>query len=337
MNPKQLAKKVLSKAFLKLLPRYAHDVRYRSQMARALAPCLRSYAETDDYFDLWQEHGFHLVRNHFFQPIPDTRQLPESLWGERRTCDQIDFREAAQVQLLRDGLAPYMGECQFPDRPTADPHQFHLGAGSFEAVDAEVLHCFIRHFKPRRVVEIGGGSSTLISARACRLNAEDGTETRLRTIEPYPNDVLRAGVPGLDELVVARLEDVQPQTFDELGDGDILFVDSSHTVRIGGDVNHIFFTILPRLNDGVIVHFHDIYLPEEYLRRYIHDRHWFWTEQYLLRAFLMHNQDYHVLWAGSYMRLTHPQELASVFRSYRPGETVPGSFWIRKGRAGGSA
>ena len=95
-------------------------------------------------------------------------------------------------------------------------------------------------------------------------------------------------------------------------------------------MNHIFFRVLPRLKSGVIIHFHDILLPAEYLRRFIFEKHWFWTEQYLLRAFLMHNRDYEVLWAGNYMRLSHEKELASVFASYESERIVPGSFYIRK-------
>ena len=205
-----------------------------------------------------------------------------------------------------------------------------MGNGAFEAVDAEVLHTFVRHYRPRQMIEVGGGNSTLVSARACQMNAADGHESQLVTVEPYPSELLKGGVPGLDDLIVGQLEDVDLGLFDQLGRDDILFIDSTHVVRIGGDVNRLFFDILPRLAEGVLVHFHDIYLPEEYPKTFVLDSHWFWTEQYLLRAFLMHNSDWEILWAGNWMRLSHPDRLARTIESFEPERTIPASFWIRK-------
>ena len=111
---------------------------------------------------------------------------------------------------------------------------------------------------------------------------------------------------------------------------DILFIDSSHVLRIGGDVQYEYLEILPRLARGVIVHSHDIFLPAEYPRHWVLEEHKFWTEQYLLQAFLAFNDSFEVLWAGSYMHLKHPEKLEEAFSSYKRERTLPGSFWMRK-------
>ena len=112
--------------------------------------------------------------------------------------------------------------------------------------------------------------------------------------------------------------------------GDVLFIDSSHMLRIGSDVQFEYLEILPRLKPGVIVHIHDIFLPAEYPRNWVHDKHIFWNEQYLLQAFLAFNASFEVLWGGSWMHLNHPAELESAFQSYKRENQWPGSFWIRR-------
>ena len=148
-------------------------------------------------------------------------------------------------------------------------------------------------------------------------------------IDPYPKDVLIQGLSGLNEIIIDKVQNVQ-FPYNKMTAGDILFVDSTHVVKIGGDINHIFFDVLPTLNPGVLIHFHDIFLPEEYPRDWIFLNHWFWSEQYLLQAFLMHNSEYEILWAGNYMRLFHSEELEKIFPSFKERKPQPGSFWIRK-------
>jgi hypothetical protein len=112
-------------------------------------------------------------------------------------------------------------------------------------------------------------------------------------------------------------------------------LDSSHVVRIGGDVQHEFLEILPKLNPGVVVHIHDIFLPAEYPRKLIAKQHRFFSEQYLLQAFLAFNREFEVLWASSFMHLTHPDLLEQAFNSYKGRRELrwPGSFWMRRARS----
>ena len=151
-------------------------------------------------------------------------------------------------------------------------------------------------------------------------------------IDPYPNEVLKRGFPGLSRLIPEKVQDVPISEFMTLGDNDILFIDSSHVLKTGSDVHYEYLEVLPRLNRGVIVHVHDIFLPAEYPREWVLGEHRFWNEQYLLQAFLAFNESFEVLWAGSYMHLRYPEELETAFSSYRREETWPKSFWMRRVR-----
>src|SRR5262249_1115842 len=136
--------------------------------------------------------------------------------------------------------------------------------------------------------------------------------------DPYPSPHVLAR-PELAE----KLERVSAQALPEavvtsLRAGDVLFVDTSHTVKLGGAVNRIVLELLPLVPPGVAVHFHDIFLPSEYSRGHLDDAH-FWTEQYLLQAFLMGNDAWEVL-AGAQAIVRHaPERVGALIESYRPG------------------
>jgi hypothetical protein len=190
----------------------------------------------------------------------------------------------------------------------------------------------IRYFKPKKIIEIGSGFSTYISARAALMNKEkDVVNTELIAVEPFPNDTLKRGFPGLSALIQKPLEQVDLDLFLSLEANDILFIDSTHVLKIGGDVKYLYLEILPRLRNGVIVHSHDIFLPREYPKSWVIDNHWFWTEQYLLQAFLAFNSAFEILWASQYMSRKYPNESSFVFPSYRKDSLLgPGSFWIKR-------
>ena len=180
---------------------------------------------------------------------------------------------------------------------TAAPGRFHFNNGLFDGTDALVAYCMIRHFQPRLIIEVGSGFSSLVAAEAVAKN--EGSA--LICIEPFPLDFLRKGFPGLHSLIEKKVEDLDLEFFSQLGSGDILFIDSSHTVRIGGDVNYLFLEVLPRLKAGVIVHVHDIFFPFDYRRDWVMDEFRFWAEQYLLQAFLTFNSEFEVLMANAYL------------------------------------
>src|SRR5207248_11512645 len=148
-------------------------------------------------------------------------------------------------------------------------------------------------------------------------------------IDPFPGELLRSGsIPALQSLIEKKVQDLDVEFFSQLDPGDVLFIDSSHTVKMGGDVNYLFLEVLPRLRPGVLVHVHDIFLPFEYRRDWVLDECRFWTEQYLLQAFLAFNSEFEVLMANSYLKHYHEEDLKAEFPTLRRWEG--GSFWMRR-------
>lgn len=284
------------------------------------------------------EEGFDLVRRRYDSPVPDAKDLPADYF-ERLSClPGLAMNDRAGLDLLETVFPRYAAE--FRDavpltRPEgAPPGRLFLLNGSFMAVDAPVYYAFVRDAKPARIVEIGGGNSSLAAGMACVRNAgETGAAAEFTVVEPYPGEALRRGFPGLSALVEAKVQDVPLSRFAALDAGDILFIDSSHVLRAGNDVQYEYLEILPRLAPGVLVHVHDVSLPRAYPRVYL-EQGLYWNEQDLLQAFLAFNSRFEVLWAGNYMLLRYPEKVTAVFPEVREMRKVypmsePTSFWMR--------
>jgi len=287
------------------------------------------------YFHLWEARGYHVTPVHYFEPIPDTRALPETLWGDpERFARGVDFRLADQLRRLREFRASFGAEYNaFPRQPPAEGFEYYSDQRSFYAVDAEVLYCMIRRYRPRRVLEIGSGISSRVAASALATNRREhaGEPGRLICVEPYPDEhLLRGQAEGRLELRATPVQEEPLETFEELRAGDILFIDSTHVARIGGDVEFLFLMVMPRLRPGVLVHVHDVFLPAEFRRDWVLEGKLFWNEQYLLHAFLQCNREWEVLWAASCLHRRHPDALREAFPVYDPAAHWPTSFWMRR-------
>lgn len=283
-------------------------------------------------FRLLQQFGVHVTPNHFFEPIPDTSNIPRDYWDRPSNLVGIDLNQAVQLSLLEHFRTKYKAEFdQFVDSSSSSPTGFSLSNRSFGSVDAEILYCMIRHFKPNVVFEVGSGNSTFLSVSALLKNRSEGDrEGKLVAVEPYPSAAVKKGVVGLTQLVEAPVQSVALSEFENLKENDILFIDSSHVLKEASDVQFEYLEVLPRLRTGVIIHAHDIFLPYPYPKSWVVDELRFWNEQYVLQAFLAFNRSFEVLWAGSYMNHTHPEILERTFVSYRRNKTAPGSFWFRR-------
>lgn len=283
-------------------------------------------------FEFWQKLGFHIIPNHFYYPVPDTRTLKDELWQKNTELVGININEKFQIDLLSQFSIRFKKEYdEFPVERTPIPYQYYLKNPSFNPVDGKIYYSMIRNFKPKKIVEVGAGFSTFLAAQAILKNKEEnGTECKLYAIEPFPNDTLKAGFPGLTKLISKKVQDVPLSFFLNLDADDILFIDSSHVITIGSDVTYEFLEIIPRLNKGVIIHFHDIFLPAEFLKEEVLKEHHFWNEQYLLQTFLTFNDCFEILWAGYYMYLNYPDEIKNILSIDKGGKKIPKSFWIRR-------
>jgi hypothetical protein len=198
---------------------------------------------------------------------------------------------------------------------------FHLNNGWFDSVDAELLYSVIRSTRPQQIFEVGSGFST----RLMRSAIEDGNlETRITSIDPEPRVEINSYA---DECIREPVEDIKAARIaDCLRGGDILFIDSSHTVKTGGDVPYLFLDILPRLKPGVLIHIHDIFLPFDYPEQWVLD--WGWNEQYLVHAFLAYNQTFEILWPARYMWEHHRSEIERLIPITQT--CTPSSLWLKK-------
>ncbi len=287
-------------------------------------------------FEFCQRLGVHIVPNHFYVPIPDTSKLDKRLWSQNSELVGIDINEKKLLDILTHFKTDFYEEYKhFPRHKTDIPHEYYVSNGFFEAVDGEILYCMIRHFKPKKIIEVGSGYSTYLSAQTILKNKKESDhDCELIAIEPYPNHVLLRGFPGLSRLLNKKVQDVPISEFQQLGKNDILFIDSSHVLKIGSDVQYELLDIIPRLKKGVIVCFHDIFMPAEYRKEWIIKYHYFWNEQYLLQAFLAFNESFEVLLASSYLHIKYPHILEKMFPSYNYNRVShwPASFWIRRSK-----
>lgn len=271
------------------------------------------------------------VKYHYFQPI--YRAEKGSLTTIVPTA-QGNPTSVSQDSLL-SSLEEYATESdKFPiDRPASwdkQPSYYYYYYGSFGSGDAEVLYALICHLKPRRIVEVGSGFSTLVMVAAARANAREGYDRPAITcIEPYEAHWLSRVTEV--ELLRQPVDRVVREVFESLGDGDLLFIDSSHVIRPGDDVWFVFFKLLPSLKRGCWVHFHDIFLPKDYPPNWVEENKAFWNEQYILAAFLSFNE---VCRPQLMLNAIYHEDRDSLERVCpvlkRQSNREPGSAWIQK-------
>ncbi len=299
------------------------------EIAQRVPPLLRGLLQSDvrrGSFRLWEQQGIHVTPVDYYQPIPDTGALQPALWERPSELVGVEMNVEMQLRLVSEGFRRYHRELdELLREPPAEPHRFHMGNGMFDGMDALVCWCMIRHFRPRRIIEVGSGFSTRLLAEAAGRN---GCETSLVAVDPYADGIVAEGFPGLVGLERRPVQHLEASFFESLQADDVLFIDSSHVSRIGGDVNFLFLDVLPRLRAGVLVHVHDIFLPAEYPREWVMEKGRFWNEQYLLQAFLTFNHAWEVLVANAFLGRHHREELKAAF----PGSPWlgGGSFWMRR-------
>jgi predicted O-methyltransferase YrrM len=272
--------------------------------------------------------GFDLIRRHYYSPIPDLASLSPEVWKRESELPGVRFNHEAGLEFVERELADMVREYAPPREPTGNPRDFYLDNGLYESGDAELLYAMIRRFAPARVIELGSGMSTLVIGDALA-QREDNDQAHHIVCDPYPRDELRSAFESVAELRAVSATEVPLSEFAALGAGDVLFVDTTHTVKIGGEVNRIILEVLPILAPGVIVHVHDIYLPWEYPREFMEERNFFWNEQYLLQAFLAFNDRFEILFGSHALARRFPGQL----RNFLPTGAVgshPSAFWMRR-------
>lgn len=267
------------------------------------------------------------IKRHYYEPYLDQSLLRRPL-SEPRALPGIDWNIPEQLAFL-DSLRCEAELAQItPDITTRskEPFSFYIHNGQFEGGDAEYLYQFLRLKKPRRFVEIGCGNTSLIARYALQRNRAEGFECVHTCIEPYEAAWLeQAGFKVLRQ----KVEEVDRAFFQELEPGDLLFIDSSHTIRPQGDVLALYLEILPTLKPGVYVHIHDIFTPRYYPNGYLLERMWMWNEQYVLESFLTHNKTWKILGTLNLLRHDHYDALKRAC-PFMTQNCEPGSVYLQR-------
>lgn len=288
-------------------------------------------------FSFFEKFGFHVLPSHYYSPIPDTRQLRKkrNQWDKEGSFAEVDFSLQEQIKLM-ECLRVYKNEYDnLPGYEEVLRKNFGEGFGPVECC---ILHAVIRHFKPRVIVEIGSGISTIFSANALSVNKKNtGIDSKVFCIELCPRQALnkiRYSCPIPIDIITKPVQDINIDFFQILGEGDVLFIDSSHIVKLNSDVNYLYLEVLPTLKKGVIIHIHDIAFPypcpdPDY---WVFRKHQFWTEAALVQAFLMYNSVFKMLLCSSFLHYKMPEVLSSVFSRYDYKKHLPASLWLQKVR-----
>lgn len=303
---------------LRLLPPYRRAAKENERLRRELGEMRAAQADWARFFP----------PGHFYSPLPSREEVAEAFarGGFGPPFPGVDLNEAGQLARL-ERFAGWYAEQPFPEAPAAG-RRFHLANPSYGHFDAIMLYSMLREARPRRVIEVGSGFSS-----AAMLDLNDhvlGGSVEFTFIDPDMRrlrPLLWDGDTGRVTLIERRVQEVPLETFATLGEGDVLFIDSSHVSKLGSDVNRLYFDVLPALAPGVLIHIHDVAGNLEYPREWF-DEGRAWNEQYLLRAFLMHNAAYRVeLFTGWLFNTRH-----AWFRERMPlcARGGGGQLWLRK-------
>jgi len=288
----------------------------------------------------WAYYGLNgkgFIPGHYHSTIPDIRDIhrresriwpdfPESLPG-------IDLNEEEQISVL-DEFAGYYADMPYKE-PMTSSTRYTRNNSVYPISDATALYSMIRKLKPQRIIEVGSGYSSCVMMDTNELFFED--KIQITFVEPYPDrliSLMKNGDLNKYRLIKSELQNMDKDMFLSLQANDILFIDSTHVSKIGSDVNCIIFELLPLLNRGVHIHFHDIFYPFEYPKQWIYRERYWWNENYILRAFLQYNDSYKIVFFNTYLEHFHKEK----YRKLIPvghGETLPdvthqGSIWLKK-------
>lgn len=275
------------------------------------------FLESDFLFRSLEKKGFHLVPNHFYFPVPDTSKIKPEIFTKKLDLTHLEIDEIGQKKLLEEFASQYKDEySKFKINDPDNSSSFSINNGRFASVDVEILYCMVRKSKPANIIEIGSGISTLVIAEAISKNKIENSDysCNLICIDPFPPDYL-SDISDISQIVDKNVEDIPLSFFSVLQENDILFIDSSHTIKIYNDVCFEYLELVPSLNKGVVIHIHDILLPFVYSEEWLRSK-LFWNEQFLLYSFLSFNKNFKILWAGNYVHTYFPELLHQAFPSY---------------------
>ena len=306
-------------------------VEYKT-LLKSLPGVLWLYQTLRSVYWLLKTNSFRFIRafppGHYYSPIPDSKSVLASaraIFDQGvEQCPGIVLREEAQLELV-EVFSRYYDDLPWSEVP-GQATRYYYQNDFFSYGDAITAYSFLRHYKPNKIVEVGSGFSSAALLDVNELFLEKRIDFSF--IEPHPERLFGLLRPEEKHLVLQQqVQDTPLQQFCALCEDDILFIDSSHVVKTGSDLQRTFFDILPALKPGVFVHFHDILWPFEYPKEWFQDGR-AWNEAYFLRSFLQFNDAFEIVYFNSYLAAHH----TGVLREKMPlcCKNPGGSLWLRK-------
>lgn len=302
----------LSKLDIKLVRLSAHE--RRLQEAKRVEEELQGLKE-DEQISTWVPPG------HFYSPLTSDDDFKR--FDDRDGVPGIDLNSKSQKKLLREFAAHYKSQ-PFTTKEIKK-NRYYFDNDQFSYSDALSLYCFLVHFKPKNVIEVGSGYSSALMLDVNNQFLDNAMN--LTFIEPFPTR-LKGLLRDEDnpEIIEDFVQGVPMDRYSHLKKGDILFIDSTHVAKTGSDVNWLYNEVLPTLNKGVIVHVHDIIYPFEYSSDWVKQGR-SWNEAYMLRCVLQDSPRYKVLFWDSYLHKHHAKDMKKAMPIST--KNTGGSIWFQ--------
>jgi len=258
-----------------------------------------------------------ILPDYYYVPISNILDLnKDKSWRKKSNLDGIKIDLKNQLDNIKKIVLPFQEEYK-NGKIYNEAVKLNAGPG-YGVIEAQALHGVIRHYSPKKIIEIGSGVST-----HCMLEA--GAKN-ITCIEPYPSNFLKTNTNI--KLIKKKVQDAGIKIFEDLSVGDFLFIDSTHTLKIGSDVSQIYLEIIPKLKPGVIIHIHDIYFPYNYSRE-ANNTMYQWLETQMLQALLIKNQKIEILFCMSHLHYEFSNDLKEIFPMYEPQKDIDGISKIR--------
>lgn len=268
---------------------------------------------------------------HFYSPVPDLAELDPHAFDN--AFKNVFYCEQDAVLALASKVYQFAPE--LAGKIEAGKSDFSWCNSQFPPADALAYYGMLRLYQPHKILEIGSGFSTLVALEAITANGGG----QISSIEPFPRDFLKEN--NKIRLINKKVQEVEASVFSALEKGDVLFIDSSHQIKCQSDLIDIFFRVMDLLKPGIIIHFHDIFAPDDYPYFWLRERGIFFNEQYFLLAFLKDNPRYRCLLPNAYLVRKHRpfyEHLATgihqprneCFVNLEHGFIKSGSFWLEK-------
>jgi len=264
----------------------------------------------------------------YYSPIPSMEEIKEHNFNVPlpELLPAIDLNSNEQLDLL-DSFESFYKELPFTDEKS-EGLRYYYENDFYSYSDAILLYCMIRHLKPKRLIEVGSGFSSSVTLDTNEIFM--GNSINCTFIEPYParlESLLKNNDRKNVTIHKKRLQEVPIEVFKELGENDILFIDSTHVTKFNSDVNYVIHEILPVLAHGVHIHFHDVFFPFEYPQEWLL-RGTAWNEQYILRAFLEFNKEFKIIMFNTYLENMFEAKIKNRFPLLY--KNTGGSIWLKK-------